>query len=736
MRIAVVLSPMAPASDPQTWLREVVAQDAAVVVLPGIDPLARALAAQLTKGGEDPTNTVVLARASAESIGAQDCEALGLAARTRRLEPVEDPAIEGAIAEGAAHLDAGDLARAKSAYSLAESLLSWDYGPRRAEVLVNLAAIEARAGDPVAAIALLDRALAISPDHQTALRARIDLARSTHDAATAAALRRRLLRRTADATERAELLSSIADESLTAASEALREALSLRPRDPRLLERLQATLEAAGRWTEAVNTKVALAETIPDPRDRARAFTAAAGMCARRTNDVARSVALYEAAIADDPSAPGAFEAIEAVLLKNEDHAGLERAYVRQLERLAETDRDQARGSLLDRLATLRHERLGDTPGAIVALDQLVMLNPNDVDHRRRLAALLEQTGEPALAATCLEAAAVYGPTNAETFRDLHRVCSRLGDADRSYCACAVLVHLGEADVDEQAVYRTHAPETTPRPSAALDAQGWHELHVAEYDEVVSHIVHAIAPAAIATRIEQLRAAGHMPDTSRFERLDVEKSTLTAARTVGWTCAVLGIPVPQIFALGEMLPGGIVALPTPEPVLLLGKSMLSGRSVPELCFAVGRELASQHLTARMTTFYPTVPELRPVLIAAVSSVMGEAASSRDVQLRQALQGRLDVAHHAELARAVQALQARDGRFDLKAWMRSIEMTACRAGLLACGDVTAAARMLAVDGRVIGGLSAADRIRDLVPFSVSERYARARRALGIGARVDG
>ena len=56
--------------------------------------------------------------------------------------------------------------------------------------------------------------------------------------------------------------------------------------------------------------------------------------------------------------------------------------------------------------------------------------------------------------------------------------------------------------------------------------------------------------------------------------------------------------------------------------------------------------------------------------------------------------------------------------------------ACRAGLLACGDVNVAARLIAIDGRTIGGLSASDRVRDLIAFSVSEPYARIRAALGV------
>ncbi|MEK7860227.1 MAG: hypothetical protein AAB284_02600 [Chloroflexota bacterium] len=72
------------------------------------------------------------------------------------------------------------------------------------------------------------------------------------------ALRRRLLPRAESDPERADLLSSIAADSLTATIESLEQALTLRPADPRLRERLQATLDAAGRWRDAGDAKVAL----------------------------------------------------------------------------------------------------------------------------------------------------------------------------------------------------------------------------------------------------------------------------------------------------------------------------------------------------------------------------------------------------------------------------------------------------------------------------------------------
>lgn len=736
MRIAVVLDPPALAITTRAWLRDTLdTNESAVTVamLPSIDPLTRALAHALGAQEQGEAGFVVLARVGTGRLDSAQWKQLGLDARVKRLEPVEDPDIEGAIAEGAQHLSRKEWDRAHRAYSVADSLLAQEHGPRRAEVLVCLAGIEAARGATAAAASLLDRALAIFPDHQAGLRQRIELARASADHATAAALRRRLLRRAESDVERAETLASIADESLDAATEALEQALSLRPRDPRLLERLQATAEASGDWRKAVDTKVALSETIESAKDRARSLTAAAGMCARRTNDIPRAVALYEAAIADDPSAPGAFEAIEAVLLKNNDYGSVERAYARQLERLSGREQIGAEVALLEKLALVRAERLGDVHGAVFALDQLVMLQPENVEARAKLATLLEQTGELPLAAKCLENAAIWAPTRPQTFRDLRRISDQLGDLDRAYCACAVLVHLGEADVDEQRVYQEFAPETTPRPRAPLDVVGWAALRLVDHDDVVSRIVSAIAPAAIELRIEQLKAAQRLPELASGDRQNLKKTTLAAARTVAWACAVLGLPEPEVYAKNVDVPGGLAHLPLREPTVLLGKSMLSGRSVPELAFATARELAAQHLTSRLVTYYPSTAELRAVVVSAVAQVLPSSLPSDALRLRDALKAKIDPTRRAELERAVEALQARDGRLDLNGWIRAVEIASCRAGLVVCSDITAAARMLAVDGRVVAGLSAADRIRDLIPFSVSEHCGALRRAIGVDAR---
>jgi hypothetical protein len=197
------------------------------------------------------------------------------------------------------------------------------------------------------------------------------------------------------------------------------------------------------------------------------------------------------------------------------------------------------------------------------------------------------------------------------------------------------------------------------------------------------------------------------------------------------------VPTPGLYLRAHDVPGGVAVMPTQEPALALGPSILTGRSVTELSFLFARELGHLHMTGRMLAFYPQVSDLRALVTAAIHVVVGQTGQlAPEVDLaRRELAKRLDPPHRSALASAVRALTDRGGQLDLLEWLRAVERAACRAGLLACGDVTVAARVLSVDGHVIGGMSAADRLRDLVPFSVSPSYGEVRRSLGIAVRTS-
>jgi tetratricopeptide (TPR) repeat protein len=635
---------------------------------------------------------------------------------------VADVDVEDEIARASALLDENRIAEAAVAYAKCEELLAREKSPRRAEVLTNLARIARARVGPKEAAGLLDFALAIFPAHRGAVAERLYIARELEDHASAAMLGLRSFNFAEDDRQRLAVLEGVVRDALEAAASAIRAALQIRRGDRSLFERMRALHEAAGEYARAVDVAVSIAETIADPIERARAFVSAADLCAERAGNVDRAVALYEAAIADDPAVPGAFEAIEQVLLDSGDVVGTERAYVRQLERLHDRS-EEARVKLLHKLAAIREDRLADWQGAAEALDQLVKLRPRDADARIHLARLLEEHGQDALAVRCLEIAAVAVPKHAPTFRALHRVSTKRGDLDRAFTAASVLVHHEEADPDEQALYRTHAPRLALSPQRAVDDAALAMLAPDDHDPVVAAIVSSISDAAVAMRLDQLKAAKQLPKLDGKQ--DLEKSTVSAVRTVGWASRFFAIKPPAVYVrTGE--PFAFAQLPAYDVSLGLGDAVLTGRSIPELAFLLGYEFATFRNYGRVLSFFPQVNDLKALVAAGIGSALGSDQSD----LSRAIATRLDAVQRLKLQTAVRALSERGGQLDILRFHRAVERMACRAGLLACGDVNVAARLIAIDGRTIGGLTAADRVRDLVAFSVSEPYARLRAALGV------
>jgi hypothetical protein len=68
--------------------------------------------------------------------------------------------------------------------------------------------------------------------------------------------------------------------------------------------------------------------------------------------------------------------------------------------------------------------------------------------------------------------------------------------------------------------------------------------------------------------------------------------------------------------------------------------------------------------------------------------------------------------------------------NIKRWNQAVELTACRAGLLVSGDLEIAKKIIGAEPSLPGDLSPAEKMKELLLFSVSESYTQLRKALGI------
>jgi tetratricopeptide (TPR) repeat protein len=683
---------------------------------------------------EHPAGVLMVIAGSHRLLDATGAEALGFDKALDDAARVAEDEVEAWISEGYAAMSSGDFPRAEACYLAADRQLGHETSPRRALVLASLGDIARAERRVEEAIVWLDRALAISPNHMGALRARAELALELGENAVAAALLHRLVDRLETDVERADTLSMIASQCLAAAGDAIRRALELHPNDRSLLERLRAVHEARGQWEDAVGVAVQLAEGMNGREQRARALVEAARLCSRRTGNTPRAVALYEAAIEDDPQVPSAFAAIENELVRAEDYRGVSAAYERQLERLENTDAKVEQGRILRRLAEVERDHLKNAPAALSAFERLVALAPDDAQSHVAFAELLASTRHHEPAVRELEVAAELLPSRFETYRLLYELFSAMRDEDRTYAASAALVALGEADINEQMTYAQHSPSSVLATRHRFDADIWQNLMPADHEDLLDRVTSALEPAAIELWLAEHRDRADGRVNERF-RQHAAKTTVSAVRCAAWAAELLGVPEPAFYAQPDNDRISVATLPMREPALLMGRHVLAGRSVPELSFILARHLTYSRPGWRILTFYPQLDELEPLVRAGLSIACPKLPSllhldARTHQLKALLEPRLDPQARGQIAEAVGGMLERQARFDLLSWARCVETTACRAALLACGDASVATTALAVSGMPAGGISARDRALGLLPFAISRRHSALRQAIGV------
>ena len=630
----------------------------------------------------------------------------------------------------------GQLKEARVAFERAELLLRGDVGPRRVLVLLSLAEIERAQGNLEAAIGWLDRALAIAPTHRGALETRIAIAQEKGEPSLAAALLERLVSRLETSGKKVDVLRVIADESLKAARNAIATASALMPDAVHLLERLRAVNEAAGLWDDAVSTLVQIAELTVEPQQRAKVLVDAARLCSERARQAQRAVALYEAAIEDDPHVAGAFEAIEAELVQAADAEGLAAAYSRQIGRLAATGDVSEQPEILRRLARVQRKALSDPGSAISSLEQLLVLQPTDVPALLELAELHEAAGNPQLATRLLEAVVTLDPSRVNVFRSLLRLFTLAGDLDRSYCASSALVAMGEADLDEQLIFAQHRPETLPIAKATLNDETWMQLLPEAHPSILDELAIAIERVAFdAWYANDTRTS--IPPVG--EKVNPQKTTVSAVRCFTWAAQLLGLPDPDIYLQPAQTRIGMRILPKRKLSIELGHPVLSGWTMGDLAF-----LAAHHLTYarpgwRIIALLGSRDEVRSLLMAGMSvarpDVPGLAEiGSRSREFALELDGCMPVETRESVGTIVEQVMGGGGTLDVFAWLRSVEETAGRAGLLASGNLTVAANVLAIAGASPGGQSAAERARGLLAYCVSQQHAALRQSLGVAVNV--
>jgi len=303
------------------------------------------------------------------------------------------------------------------------------------------------------------------------------------------------------------------------------------------------------------------------------------------------------------------------------------------------------------------------------------------------------------------------------------------GALDEQFCTAAVLIRRGDATPHERELHDVYRSGTLPRPMRPLTFAAWTTLlfHPLQ-DRTTGDIFAVIASAVLRARVAAMHRGGALVHLDPRQRHDPDTSTVSAVRAVGWCANALGLRAPAIYVDPDR-PTGLEIVTALPPAIRIGRAMLTGKSALELAFQCARTMTWFREEYFICTLLPEISFLEDVFLAALLVGAPDLNLPRDVLVRalanrDAILPALDAPRVDRLRELAHRFIAAGGRTSLRDWAQAAEFTACRAGLLMCGDLAVASGALA---REPGG---DERARELEGFWASDAASELRRDLGV------
>ena len=636
-----------------------------------------------------------------------------------------------------------DWGSALTNYQKVLTALGEDEAEARADVYYRLGCVKREQGQAKQAINNFEKALAVDAAHKPTLEALVSLYTELKDWKQVVAYRRQILDNVFEGEERFRMLNEIADvwndqdKSPLKAIEALEEARELQPLNPGLLHKLIALYQATENWSKMIDTLQTIADDEKDPGRKSKFLYTMAQLYRDKEGDQDKAVELFSEALDLNPTYLEAFERINKLLTAKKDWKALERAFRKMLRRMstANISNPDLEFNLWHNLGLIYRDRLKDMTSGIEAFKMATRFKPDEAVERQILAELYEATDQTEAAVGEHALVLQKDPLRVDPYRSLYKLYLRMHEYDRAWCMCAALAFLRKTDEEEQRFFEDYRPRGMIQVKSRLDNEAWvRSLFHKDENLFIGKIFEMLTPAAIVAKTNQLRTQKQLPSLDRRFRQDPATSTVTFAKTFGWAAQVLGVPMPDLYVRNDV-PGALMAVPATPPASVAGQTVLTGFTPQELTFIVGKHLSSYRGEHYIKNLFPTLNELKVILFAGVKivlsdfSVPGEMAQAVNATAMELVKHMAPVQRES-LRIVVQKWMEDGAKADLKRWMQAIEITATRAGLLLCADLEIAKKIISAEPQLPGDLPPADKMKELLVFSVSEQYFALRKTLGI------
>jgi hypothetical protein len=379
-------------------------------------------------------------------------------------------------------------------------------------------------------------------------------------------------------------------------------------------------------------------------------------------------------------------------------------------------------------ISQLQRGPLKDSAAAIRSLQTSLALDPGVASHRVELAELLETAGAYRASARQIHALVktVHSrPQVAALARDLHHLYSQAGEVDWAWCCLSVRACIETLDVGSVVEVQKGAPKAPALARRRLNAADWQNVLIHPLESRMS----VIGEIFQVCSIEIARAWSRTPDAS-FAIADPGGEFV--AGLCQQTIETMNVPAPIMQF--KRVPNRDVELflvedkRGPIPHLRINPDLDQSEPM-ELAFLLAVKLSV--LRSNLPLFLacdPTMERLRQAYADVLALAgAGSPRSGGDLHTPG-----LAAVSGARLDRLRTLVQRRPAPTLVDDWAQGVAHTAVRVGLLVCGDIVAAVRLLRRGKHPYTEAI----IDDLVRWALSEEYLTLRRSLGLSSKSEG
>jgi hypothetical protein len=302
--------------------------------------------------------------------------------------------------------------------------------------------------------------------------------------------------------------------------------------------------------------------------------------------------------------------------------------------------------------------------------------------------------------------------------------------ADPAWCLCRTLNALTLSSPEEDQFYeRLHTDEAVALENP-LGPEDWASLIHPDTDPLLTTIFGIIEPVVLHLRAAPIAATGYDAQAA----IDVAASEHPGVQALLYVAGVLDQPLPLLFDDASRTEPLALLASNPCGVVMGAPFLDANTSTQTLVFESARALSSLLPGLRLRHLLSSGTGFKSWLLAAIR------LNTPAFPIPAELHGPVEEAHLAlrealppqsrdELARAIAKLLQNPSALDVKQWLSGIDFSADRVGFLLANDLRTAIDAIRAGAAELTAAQAS-RIKELVLFSVDERYFELRKRLQI------